>query len=76
MANAINTVFAGYDKLILSVLHFLSRFLGFLLTPLAKLVTFLGERALSFSCWRWCSCVVQRPVRPAYVFSVRCAAAH
>ena len=48
MADAINTVFAGYDKLILSVLHFLSRFLGFLLTPLAKLVTFLGEKGIVF----------------------------
>ena len=48
MAAAINTVFAGYDKVILAVLHFFSRFLGFILTPLAKLMTLLGEGGVIF----------------------------
>lgn len=48
MAELLNTVFAGYDKIILSVLHFLGEYLGFILTPLAKLITLLGEKGLLF----------------------------
>lgn len=48
MAAWLNTAFAGYDKAILSVLHFLSKYLGFILTPLTKIVTFLGEKGIIF----------------------------
>lgn len=48
MAELLNTAFAGYDKIILSVLHFLGEYLGFILTPLAKLITLLGEKGLLF----------------------------
>lgn len=48
MAAWLNTAFAGYDKAILSVMHFLSKYLGFILTPLMKVVTFLGEKGIIF----------------------------
>lgn len=48
MADILNTVFAGYDKLILTVLHFLGKYIGFILTPLMKLITFLGEKGIIF----------------------------
>lgn len=48
MADILNTVFAGYDRVILTVLHFLGKYLGFILTPLMKLVTLLGEKGIVF----------------------------
>ena len=48
LADILNSVFSGYDRIILTILHFLSRPLGFLLTPLAKLITFLGEKGIVF----------------------------
>ena len=48
MANFLNVAFAGYDKAILAVLHFFSRFLGWILTPLMKIVTFFGEGGVIF----------------------------
>lgn len=48
MADILNNVFAGYDKVILTVLHFLGEYLGFILTPLMKIVTFLGEKGIIF----------------------------
>lgn len=48
MADGLNSVFAGYDRLILTVLHFFGKYLGFILTPLAKIITFLGEKGIVF----------------------------
>lgn len=48
MADVLNTAFAGYDKIILTVLHFLGKYLGFILTPLMKLITLLGEKGVIF----------------------------
>lgn len=48
MADFLNTVFAGYDKAILTVMHFLGEYLGVVLTPLMKLITLLGEKGLIF----------------------------
>ncbi len=48
MADILNTVFAGYDKAILTVMHFLGEYLGVVLTPLMKLITLLGEKGLIF----------------------------
>lgn len=48
MADFLNTAFAGYDRIILAVLHFFGKYLGFILTPLAKLITLLGEKGLIF----------------------------
>lgn len=48
MADILNTVFAGYDKAILTLMHFLGEYLGVVLTPLMKLITLLGEKGLIF----------------------------
>lgn len=48
MADVLNTVFAGYDKLILTILHFFGKYLGFILTPLTKIISFLGEKGIIF----------------------------
>lgn len=48
MADILNTVFAGYDKAILTAMHFLGEYLGVVLTPLMKLITLLGEKGLIF----------------------------
>ena len=44
----LNNFFSGYDRVILTALHFLAEKLGFLLTPLAKIITFLGEKGIIF----------------------------
>ena len=48
MADILNTVFAGYDKAILTVTHFLGEYLGVVLTLPMKLITLLGEKGLIF----------------------------
>lgn len=48
MADILNTVFAGYDKAILTVMHFLGEYLGGVLTLPMKLITLLGEKGLIF----------------------------
>ena len=45
-ALAINSLFAGYDKVFLTVLHWLEIILGPVLTPIMKLITLLGEKGL------------------------------
>ena len=45
-AVAINSLFAGYDKLFLTILHGIETVLGPVLTPLMKLITLLGEKGL------------------------------
>ena len=45
-AQWLNTAFAGYDKAILKITHSLAGALGPVLTPLMKLITFLGEKGL------------------------------
>lgn len=45
-ALAINSLFAGYDKVFLTVLHWLETILGPVLTPIMKLITLLGEKGL------------------------------
>lgn len=45
-AQWLNTAFAGYDEAILKIMHSLSGALGSVLTPLMKLITFLGEKGL------------------------------
>lgn len=44
----LDSTFAGYDHFFLNICHFLGDKLGFLLTPLAKLITFLGEKGILF----------------------------
>ena len=44
----LNEFFSGYDHAILRVMHFLADKLGFLLTPLMKIITFLGEKGIIF----------------------------
>ena len=44
----LNSFFAGYDHLFLKLMHGLEHTLGFVLTPLMKLVTLLGEKGLIF----------------------------
>ena len=48
MADILNTVFAGYDKAILTVMHFLGEYLGVVLTLPMKLITLLGEKGMIF----------------------------
>lgn len=48
MADILNTVFAGYDKAILTAMHFLGEYLGVVLTLPMKLITLLGEKGLIF----------------------------
>lgn len=48
MADILNTVFAGYDKAILTVMHFLGEYLGVVLTLPMKIITLLGEKGLIF----------------------------
>ena len=45
-ALAINSLFSGYDKVFLTVLHWLEMILGPVLTPIMKLITLLGEKGL------------------------------
>ena len=53
IAEWLNTTFAGYDSAILGFMNALATAAGGFLTPLMKLITFLGEkRALSCSCLR------------------------
>ncbi len=47
-AQWLNSAFAGYDEGILSALHSLSQAAGGVLTPLMKIITFLGEKGLLF----------------------------
>ena len=44
----LDSFFAGYDHLFLKLMHGLEHTLGFVLTPLMKLVTLLGEKGLIF----------------------------
>lgn len=45
----LNTIYAGYDSLLLGFMHKLAEsFLGVVLTPLMKLITLLGEKGLIF----------------------------
>lgn len=48
MADILNTVFAGYDKAILTAMHFLGEYLGVVLTLPMKIITLLGEKGLIF----------------------------
>lgn len=43
----LNSFFAGYDKALLTVMHALAK-AGVVLTPLMKLVTFVGEKGIIF----------------------------
>ena len=45
-ASWLNTAFGGYDRVILRFMHRLAELLGGVLTPLMKVVTFLGEKGL------------------------------
>ena len=47
-ALSLNTIFAGYDEAILSLMHRLAVSMGGLLTPLCKFITLLGEKGLLF----------------------------
>jgi len=47
-ALSLNSIFAGYDQAILSLMHRLAVSMGGLLTPLCKLITLLGEKGLIF----------------------------
>ena len=42
----LNNFFAGYDGAILKLLHGVENILGFIVTPLMKLITLLGEKGL------------------------------
>lgn len=44
----LNESLGGFDHLFLSIQHFFGRYLGFLLTPLMKFVTFMGEKGWVF----------------------------
>ncbi len=44
----LNTVFSGYDQAILGFAHRLAEIAGFILTPLNRLITLLGEKGLLF----------------------------
>ena len=44
----LDTFFAGYDHFFLSILHAIATKLGVILTPLMRLVTFLGEKGIIF----------------------------
>lgn len=48
MAHGLNDLFSGYDRALLGALHWLSKGLGGVLTPLMKLITLLGEKGLLF----------------------------
>ena len=47
-ALSLNSIFAGYDQAILSLMHRLAVSMGGLLTPLCKLITLMGEKGLIF----------------------------
>ena len=47
-ALSLNTIFAGYDEAILSLMHRLAVSMGGLLTPLCKFITLLGEKGILF----------------------------
>ena len=42
----LNSAFGGYDRVIFRFLHSLAEAIGVVLTPLMKLITFLGEKGL------------------------------
>lgn len=44
----LNSFFAVFDRLFLSVWHFLAEHLGVILTPIMRLISFLGEKGLVF----------------------------
>lgn len=44
----LNDSLGGFDHLFLSIQHFFGKYLGFLLTPLMKFVTFMGEKGWVF----------------------------
>ena len=44
----LNEFFSGYDNAILSLMHSLANSLGAVLTPLMKVITFLGEKGIIF----------------------------
>ena len=44
----LNEFFSGYDNAILSLMHSLATALGAVLTPLMKVITFLGEKGIIF----------------------------
>lgn len=44
----LNEFFFGYDNAILSIMHSLATALGAVLTPLMKVITFLGEKGIIF----------------------------
>lgn len=44
----LNEFFSGYDNAILSLMHSLATTLGAVLTPLMKVITFLGEKGIIF----------------------------
>lgn len=48
MAETINQIFYGFDSAILEALHGLAEACGTVLTPLFKLITFLGEKGIIF----------------------------
>ena len=47
-ATWLNTSLAGFDHLFLSIQHFFAEHLGFILTPLMRIITFLGEKGWPF----------------------------
>ncbi len=44
----LDSAFAGFDHFFLSIQHFFGEHLGFVLTPLMRLITFLGEKGILF----------------------------
>ena len=42
----LNEFFAGYDGAILKLMHWIENILGFIVTPLMKLITLLGEKGI------------------------------
>ena len=47
-ATWLNTSLAGFDHLFLSIQHFFAEHLGFILTPLMRIITILGEKGWPF----------------------------
>ena len=47
-ATWLNTSLAGFDHLFLSIQHFFADHLGFILTPLMRIITILGEKGWPF----------------------------
>ena len=72
----LNEFFSGYDNAILSLMHSLATALGAVLTPLMKVITFLGEKGIIFFLLALIFMCFQASVTPACACSAQCAAAH